>query len=442
VKTPRAYQQLAIARMAQQNLLLADACGLGKTLSAIEATKTLNAEKTIIVAPKNTTQQWANAIAEQVPHALVIRLDAAGFYMDAPMLPNGRAAFDVTQLDDYCAPVYLVTHYAACKKWLAPLCTVRWCVKICDEAHRIRARKTAQTQALKALPAKRAFALTATPIDKDPAEIWSILNFLDKRKYSSYWSFSDKHTIRDNWKKFLALRDPDAFRADIAQMMLQRSKADVAPQLPPLIETRIDAPIDGAQLQLYKKIKKEIGSEIAVEVDDAKIKAPIVLTFLLRLRQALSFPQMLGSKASSAKLDALQEWIDDNADASFIIFTDFRETAEHIAQQYNIPCVIGGQKRAFDPQQTQRLVGTIASMSEGLDLPHIDNAIFIDYNWSSILMLQAKDRIHRMNIINAKNVFYIHTPNSVDDYIAATLDAKHELKDMTRADLLDLLDTI
>lgn len=76
------------------------------------------------------------------------------------------------------------------------------------------------------------------------------------------------------------------------------------------------------------------------------------------------------------------------------------------------------------------LFGTIAAMGEGLDLPHISTAIFLDVEWSSILMTQAVDRIYRINITEAKHIIYLRAVNTVDNLLLDTLNQKWDMRQM------------
>lgn len=146
---------------------------------------------------------------------------------------------------------------------------------------------------------------------------------------------------------------------------------------------------------------------------------PILLTRILRLIQATTDPALLDHpSASSVKLDWLREWLADHPDESVIVFTRFRDTAIKINSWGAFDkLIVGGRKRENVTTADRRIVGTIAAMGEGLDLPWIDYAIFLDVEWSSIMMTQAIDRIYRINIETVKHVMYLRCANTVDKLV-------------------------
>jgi SNF2 family DNA or RNA helicase len=65
-----------------------------------------------------------------------------------------------------------------------------------------------------------------------------------------------------------------------------------------------------------------------------------------------------------------------------------------------------------------------------MDLPHVDTAIFIDIEWSSILMQQALDRIHRINIENVKHTYYLRCKGTNDTLLHEALNSKWSTKEL------------
>lgn len=437
MKTPRPYQQYAIDRAARQNVLIADACGLGKTLQAIETIKRVQPrieKPALVVAPSATVKlQWYNALIEQgICAERILWLDSS-----TKKVPEKIAAIEPAQL-------VILTHYEAVRKHAPTLQPLFFSVVVADEAHRIKNRKALRTTALKAIQAYRKIALTGTPYDRDPSDIWSILQWLDPDFFRSYWRFFDAHinyqqvTVKRGVtvKQILAspLRDAESFARTLWPYMIQRRKDDVRDDLPPRIDQFIDLEMSSAQARAYQTIA-EAEDPIVELAEGLETSVSIVLTQILRLIQITTDPGLLGlTDVSSVKLDWLADWLEDNPNESVIIFTRFRATAEKLHAQLGdrFKLIVGG-KRAQITSADRYIVGTISAMGEGLDLPHIDNAIFIDVEWSSIMMQQAIDRIHRINITNAKNVYYLRCAGTVDHLLHTALRQKWSTKEIAEA---------
>jgi SNF2 family DNA or RNA helicase len=67
----------------------------------------------------------------------------------------------------------------------------KWDFVVLDEAHRIKSKDTGWTKNIKKLKSTFRHVMTGTGFINDPSEIWSLLNFLDKRTFTSYWKFRE-----------------------------------------------------------------------------------------------------------------------------------------------------------------------------------------------------------------------------------------------------------
>lgn len=431
MKTLRPYQVDAVKRGVNQNLLIGDACGCGKTITAIGVileTQAKIGKPVLIVAPSAIVKrQWYQELQSMgVADDRIIWLDST------------------TKSDPYpYADMIILTHYEAMRKHLVWLQDYYFSVIVADEAHRIKNRHAKRTEDLKTLKAFRKIALTGTAYDRNPADIWSILNWLEPDFFASYWRFFEAHinsttiTVRNQIIKQVVpsapLRDPKGFSRLLRQFMIARKKEDIRADMPPRNDIYIDLDMSPQQARAYAKIR-DAADPIVSLADDLDVSVAIILTQILREIQITTDPALLGLPSGhSVKLDWVDEWLKDNPDESVIIFTRFRETAQKIASEHSeFTLIMGGQRPTVD-SSTRRIVGTIAAAGEGLDLPHIDNAIFIDVEFSSILMQQAIDRIHRINIDNAKNVYFLRCVGSVDMLLHDALAGKWATKELVAA---------
>jgi SNF2 family DNA or RNA helicase len=428
---PRPYQLDAIHTIVRKNILLGDECGLGKTLQAIEAIKILQTKinrPALIVIPKSLRSQWVNAlIAQGVEPVRIVPVENALNIQENAII---------------------VTHYEAVVKYREILQGVYWSIIVADEAHRIKNRKAKRTEALKALHAYRKLAMTGTPLDLNPADSWSIYNWLAPEFFKSYWKFFEAHVNYESRLigkgqmikqiiKAQPLRDPKRFAIVLRPYTIRRLKSDVREDIPARIDQVVSIQLNPDQMELYKKLVNS--SDVLVEVaQGVEVSMPIVLTEILRLVQCTSDPALLGAKESSAKIAWVKDWVLDNPNEPVIIFTRFRQLAIKIAQELEalegfdqpVKLIIGGSDRSDVTQATRCIVGTIAAMGEGLDLPHINTAIFIDCEWSNILMQQAIDRVHRINIENVKHIFYLQAEGTIDSYVFDTVRNKQNVQDV------------
>jgi SNF2 family DNA or RNA helicase len=403
----------------KSHLLCADACGLGKTLIGIETAHHIqeyHPHPIIVVCKKSAKLQWEYAIREQVSNANIKRLDTTKNFDEVIEEGNPSHSLD-----------WYIIHFAALRKLTKKdmLARTYFSTIIVDEAHRIKNKRAQQTVGVKKLLGYRRIALTATEMESSPADMWSLLNFLRPGKYGGYHGWCAKYVEYEihpyfKWKKVIGPKNLKKMAKELTGTYLKRTKEEVRPDLPPLREQRVPIEPNPALQSAYTQI--ETAGDIIVDVDDMELIIPNVLAKIMTLRQMTSNGY---NTYTSDKMDYALSYVADNPDANVVIFSYFRETAKAIAKKLKAPLVIGAQE-APDIQKLKPnlLVGTIGALGESHDLPWMDVAIFVDVDWSSTAMQQAKDRIHRINITSPKLVLYLYHPDTVDDLIFEALDKK------------------
>ena len=399
------------------HLLCADACGLGKTLIGIEVAHNIqqhHLHPIIIVCKKSAKLQWEYAIQEQVPNAIIKRLDTVENYN--PSYDNPSNALE-----------WYIIHFAALRKLTKKhiLARTYFSTIIIDEAHRIKNRRAQQTMGVKKLLGYRKIALTATEMESSPADMWSLLNFLRPDKWSAYHGWCARYVEYEihpyfKWKKVVGPKNLEKMARELMGTYVKRTKKEVRPDLPPLREQRVPIEPNPSLQSAYTQI--ETAGDIVVDVDELELIIPNVLAKIMALRQLSS--NGLGTYTSD-KIDYTLSYVVDNPDANIVIFSVFRKTAQMLAKKLNAPLVIGNQETPdIQKLRPKLLVGTIGALGESHDMPWMDVAIFVDVDWSSTSMQQARDRIHRINIVNPKLALYLYHPDTVDDLIFEALDKK------------------
>lgn len=399
MKTPYPYQKEAVQKIANApGYILADACGLGKTLTAIEAAKQARMDnpkwRALVICPPHLVPQWLDEITEQDPLTSRMPADARP-YRYSEILG------------------WVVTTYYELQRdyFLTALCEVLWDFVVIDEAHRIKNKRTGFAKNVKKIPTARALALTATPLDERTEDIWSLLNFVNPDEFPAYYGFVARwlETEDDYWrgKVIVGPKDPKKFSALLANYMIRRAKEDVLPDLPPRIDVPVRVPMDIKQAEAYDEIKNS--EDILVKVQDQELVIPNTLALITKLQQIATWPPLVGVQLPSAKITWLTGFIRDH-DEPIVVFSRFRDVALCLARRMIGDYIVGGERSPdFDEKKFMRLFGTIDAMGEGLNLQRADIAIFLDGHWSTLRMTHALDRIHRMDIKVPKTIYMLHS---------------------------------
>jgi SNF2 family DNA or RNA helicase len=415
---PYPFQVENIRLGMSRHVLIADDMGLGKTLSAIEIGKhTIRFPEMpwrgLVVCSKGLRAQWVNEIANQDPTQDIYIVEI-GQYIN----PESSGWF--------------VMHYESLVAH--PPTHVVWDFVVCDEAHRIKNRKTLRSKAIKTLTSLRRVALSGTPMDKDPSELWSVLNWLYPGEFTSYWKFKNRYCEQGlNYAGYPVILGPanlEELSAKLRGRFIRHTKEQVAKDMPPKVFIPTVLEMDSRQLSLYESIRN--AKDIEVVTAEGKLIVPNALAKIVRLQQVASAPLSLGDEwasTPSVKVDWVMEFLEDNPTPRVVVFAKFVKTAKEIADRLGPEATtfIGSDSLPLDylGGKTRILVATIAKGGEGLDLKDTDAAIFIDQEWSSIRMQQAYDRIHRLGA-KAPKMIYMLQCSPVDVLIQDAIDKKFD----------------
>lgn len=433
--------------------LIADEMGLGKTLEALLIDDELRSERhapngnnklhpcykrpTLIVAPKASHYDaWVKGI-----RMLLDYWDEAAFTRNIEVIDAKDRAKLVRRLNDKANwPAYVIVHYEALR--LVPeLASIKWFHIICDEVHRVKNRKAQQTHYLKQLQAFYKTGCSGTPADDKPQDIWSVLNWLYPKEFSSYWKFTGAYCSHDvqeirggkSFRKITGVnreRIPELHRT-IDPWYLRRTKDEVL-DLPPKTYDEYIVDLLPTQRRAYDQMKKDMIAWIG-ENQDKPLAAPVVISQLVRLQQfalaSVNFDQKGKVKLvdPSAKADRLDEIVTGNPNEPLVIFTQSRSMVDLIINRQRaagISCApytgnVSDRDRlraieAFQGGHIQLFVATIAAGSESITLHRASTAIFLDRMWNPTKNLQAEDRLHRIGQENPVQIIDIMARDTVD----------------------------
>jgi SNF2 family DNA or RNA helicase len=163
---------------------------------------------------------------------------------------------------------------------------------ICDEAHRLKDPKSAQTRATWAVlhGAEFRYLATGTPIDKDIVQLWALLHGIEPEWTPSKVKYTDRYA--ETTTNFFGGIDVHGIKADtkdeffrIVDPLMRRIPKEAAlPQLPPKLPDQIrHTPMLPKQAKAYEQMREHLIANI-----DGLLVAPNPLAQLMRLNQLAS----------------------------------------------------------------------------------------------------------------------------------------------------------
>jgi superfamily II DNA or RNA helicase len=468
--------------------LLLDDTGTGKTITVIEALKSLSTWPVLITCPKSVIRTgWQAAFETWLPDARVVVADGSA--------AKRRKAIDMVQADE--ADVLLIGHESfrthtrfsafpgqalrrcmahggpktgedvvpdtKCQAHPRELNEIDWQVIICDEIHKAINPKAQLTQALWGLvdgePRALRWGLTGTLISKRTDQAWAPLRFADHEAWPVKSSWTDYYLEQGfdqyGFWQVIGLK-PDRKDEFVATFdgVTRRVLKDQVLDLPPVLRGGSlvrEVTLGREQRAVYDDMR----TKMIAWVDEGKIIAGNALVQAGRmtlLASATGYPitdddggiSEMGLKLPSAKIAQFLEDLDDElfGDSQVGLLFESRKflrlteqaMLDHGVAEDSIGVIAGDvqslDKRSeviesFQAGRKRFVLLTYAAGGVGITLTAADQVVLLQRSWSPILMRQGLDRFIRIGAEKHKSI-------TVFDYLAADTIEQRQLDRLGR----------
>jgi len=440
--TLRPYQARGFSWMMQNiqagfGSILADDMGLGKTIQVLAVIMCLKElgelaqQKVLVIAPTGLLSNWQKEIERFAP-GLTVHLYHG---------PQRR----LEEAD------IILTSYGLARMDLALLAEQSWCLMVLDEAQNIKNPTTAQTKAIKNIPARHRIALSGTPVENRMEEYWSIFDFTNKNYLGTAKGFKTRFALpieqehdKDCLERFIKITRP---------FMLRRLKSDksIIQDLPDKLEADRYCALSPEQTVLYQKVVEETMEKI--QASEGIARKGLVLQLITALKQICNHPHQFtkrkGAKVSSSgKMQMLEEILREIQETGekVLIFTQYREMGEILSQVLEerlgckVPFLHGGLSRAsrdrlvtsFQEEPNPKiLIVSLKAGGTGLNLTAANHVIHYDLWWNPAVETQATDRAYRIGSKKQVMVYRFLCVGTFEERINDMIQRKKHLAEMT-----------
>ena len=453
--TLRPYQERGFSWMYRNfrigfGSIIADDMGLGKTLQVITLLQKLKDERALttkhpvlIVVPTGLVTNWQAEIARFAPSLSVFTYHG-----------SQRILKDFKDAD------ILLTTYGVLRSDVTKLKKLSWLAVIIDEAQNIKNADTAQSKAVRSVPAKLHIAMSGTPVENRLSEFWSIMDFNNQGYLGSAKGFKEEfaNPIQREGDQQVANR----FRRITAPFLLRRLKSDktIISDLPDKIEQNELALLTERQAALYHETLEQAMQAIeGIEATDHKslfVRQGLVLQMILALKQICNHPALFLKNGDfnpelSGKTEMLLSLLESIVESGqkVLVFTQFREMGDMLQQMIEQRlgerplflhggCSIKKRQTMVDRfQQNTRgdqiFLLSLKAAGTGLNLTAASHVIHYDLWWNPAVEAQATDRAYRIGQHQNVLVHRFITQNTFEERINQMIQDKRHLADMTVA---------
>ena len=324
----RPYQRAGVAWMARlahwgAGAILADEMGLGKTIQTLAMlVDRAPLGPALVVAPTSVVGNWVDEAARFAPQ-LAVRLYRGP---DRAACLRGLGPGDL-----------LITSYAVATLDAEQLTPIPLASLVLDEAQAVKNATTERSRVLRALRASWRVGLTGTPVENHLGEIWSLMRVVCPGLLGSWEQFRGRFAVPI--EKFGDDGRRRALAALLRPFILRRTKADVAPELPPRTEIVRTVRLSDEEQALYEELRRSMLEEIAqskkVAERDGQDLRFVLLAALTRMRQLCCHPRLVypRTQAGSSKAAHLLQMLTDLREDSHkvLVFSQFRSFLDLLA---------------------------------------------------------------------------------------------------------------
>ncbi|HYZ52537.1 MAG TPA: SNF2-related protein [Streptosporangiaceae bacterium] len=458
--TPFDYQMQA-ARSALRRMrgraILADEVGLGKTIEAglILAELRLRglADRSLVITPAGLVAQWQEELERKfaVPTVTASR-ETVLVGQESGVSGRGSGAGGIDR------PVAVASLATARRDPLRSLLTHdHWDLIIVDEAHRVRAPRSASGKLIRALRSRHLLLLTATPVENRLQDLYEMVSLVAPGLLGTSAQFRAAHGAGGTGPD-QEPRNVTALRKRTAEVMIRHRRSEVSVLLPQrLAETLLIEP-PAAERDWYADLSARFRAEGRAAAPSARLTLRTVAR-LAGSSPAAAAPSLRkigwndlaaraealsGSPKGTVLLEQLRRFA--GSGEKVLVFTAFRHTLGKLAAQVaaaGFPAAVyhGSLSRAEKERAVAAFrdeVGVLLSTEsagEGRNLQFCHVMVNMDLPWNPMQIEQRLGRLHRVGQEHDVLLTNLVARGTIEEQVLRVLEAKISLFELVVGEL-------
>jgi SNF2 family DNA or RNA helicase len=443
--------QLQAARSALRRMrgraILADEVGLGKTIEAglILAELRLRglADRALVIAPAGLVTQWQEELERK---------------FGVPTVRVGRDWGQEPVAGSADRPVAVASLAAARRDPLKSALTGdQWDLIIVDEAHRVRAPRSASGKLIRELRSRHLLLLTATPVENRLQDLYEIVSLVAPGLLGTAAQFRAAHgagsAAPDHEPRNVA-----ALRKRTAEVMIRHRRSEVSVLLPQRLAETLRVEPSGPERDWYSDLTARVRAE-AVTATPSRRLALRSVARLAGSSPAAAAPTLakvgwddlaaraaaLGTPAKVAVLlDQLKRCTGNGE--KVLVFTAFRQTLDQMAGHLAAAGVPAATYHGSLPRaEKERAIAAFRddapvllsteSAGEGRNLQFCHVMVNMDLPWNPMQIEQRLGRLHRVGQDHDVLLTNLVASGTIEEQVLRVLEAKINLFELVVGEL-------
>jgi hypothetical protein len=398
-----------------------------QTLAAVELlARERGVQRVLVVAPASVKYQWEGEIKKFTGR-------------DAQVIEGGPD----DRRDLYALPAfYRLVNYEQVVRDREAINAWKPDVVVLDEAQRIKNWEAKTSREVKKLKSRYAMVLTGTPLENRLEELYSIVQFVDERRFGPAFEFLHEHRVLDENGNLKGYRNLDKIREKLAPIFLRRTRGEVLTQLPPRTDNTVFVELAPEQRGPYEEqrvtLARLLQKNYLTDLDRKRILASVV-----NMRTICDSLFLFDrTNRVSPKLDEFAELIPEvtGEDHKAVVFSQWEtmilEAAKVLdALGVGYAVLHGGlpgkdRKEVMERFKTDPACKVFLSTDAGgtgLNLQTADTVVNLELPWNPAVLEQRIARVHRMGQSRPVRVVNFVTRGTIEEKVLRTLGAKQGL---------------
>lgn len=403
--------------------------GMGKTTSTLTAVCDLIDEmavsKVLIIAPLRVANSVWRQETEKWRHLEHLRVSVC--------TGADKARRSALMRD---ADVYVINRENV--KWLVDLHGKKWPFDmiVVDESSSFKNPSSQRFKALKKiLPFTNYMVLlTGTPSPNSLMDLWPQIYLADfgERLGRTVTGFRQRFFEQDfsgyKWK----IRDgcADKIHDLISDKVIYMGAEDYL-SLPDRIDLEVLVDMPDRARASYRELEKTLLSQIESGEEVEAITAAVLANKLLQFSNGAAYHDEHKNWAEihTAKLDAMQDLVDENPNDNLLVSYNYRFDLERLLAKFPQAVVLDKEQSTVDrwnKGEIKMLLAHPASAGHGLNLQHGGSMIvWFGLNWSLELYQQFNGRLHRQGQTKPVRIVHIVCKDTIDQRVLGALSDKN-----------------
>ena len=417
---PFNYQKQGVAFLyGAHHAILADEMGLGKTMQAITTIRLLfrsgECRRVLLVCPKPLVTNWKREFdiwAPEIPVQVIEgKSERRKWLWQRQNSPVRIANYELLSRDR----VFFDPPGGA---------PVTFDLVILDESQRIKNKSNATSESARAIPRRRNWALTGTPVENSAEDLIGIFEFLAPG------------FLKSGMK-------PNQLSKLVGEHILRRTKDEVLKDLPPKLIRDAHIELTPEQYETYRLAQEE--GEVRLNAMGDSVTLQHAFELILRLKQICNYDPATGESAKLERLVADMEEVAESGRKA-IVFSQWVQTIQWLKPRLKqfgpleYHGKIPGKERDSVIEQFRNdsdkhiILMSYGAGSVGLNLQFAEYVFLFDRWWNPAVEDQAINRAHRIGVSRPVTVTRFVTDNTIEEKIDKILIEKRMLSEAILSD--------